>query len=452
MQSLKNIDWSRICKIFFVLLCTTLFLTACGTEEMSLDSGESPEEISTEAHKCWQKTLLQIFYKSLGDIAISVYQIVTAENVMAVMTIAFVLWMAFQILQYVSSTTPESMGEFWTKIIRKAALCLVCGTLASSSANILYTINTFVFPIYITILEYTSEVLKLMGNTPEANAKAIALPGEDGTYGQICETYEYSYNSSGCTISGANVAMSADKFPTEPLDLMGCMTCTVSSRLSVGYTIAYRLFANGGFFGTIIAIFLIAAFAITQINFVFYMVDSIFRLVMMIIIMPFLILFYAFEQTRKWTITGFKIILNSSAIMLCMAILTSMAILAMQNILTNADIGSFGEVEKYNNPGVIPISMLFLGIIILKSCRLAVDMSDSITGGKGGTKFQQQAAAVIGTIGKGMFMLITMGAGKVATFAVEHSRRLKAAAEKVQKARTKMSKAKRAMDRLAGRL
>lgn len=403
---------------------------------------------SEDSTKCWQGELLDLFYKPLSEMSLKVYSQLATSEVISLMMLAFSLWMAFQILRHVSSPSPESMGEFWTKILRKGTLCFACGYLASSPDNVLYVINTFVMPVYITLLELCGNVLDLVNKSPAASAKALLLPGKD----EICEVYNYSMSGSGaCQLPDTSkIQITTSSFPDEPLQMMGCMACAVGSRLDVGYRLAMYAM-SGGFFGFLVGCFLVAAFTITKLGFAMYLVDSIFRLDMMIIVMPFLILFYPFEQTRKWSITGFKIILNSSAIMLCLGVLVSMTILAIQKILVNDTMGEFGDTSIYQNFGVVPISLIFLGFVIIKASGLAVSLSESITGGSGDTKFQKKMAALVGTVAKGLFEAFTMGAGKGVTAVVERSQRLRAAAEKIQKAKAKAQRVQQAIQHLAGR-
>ena len=455
---MKNINFYRLLKMLCIAFGVVFLLVACGNtpganpyQETQMSEEEQAKAQSggftQDSKLCWQGELLGLFYKPLGDMALNVYsQLTSTNNIMNLMMLAFSLWMAFQILRHVSSPTPESMGEFWTKILRKGTLCFACGYLPSSPESILYVLNTFVFPIYLTLLELCGNVLDITAKTPEAAAKSLKLPGSS----EICETYNYSM-SGGCKLPDTgSIGLTTDKFPEEPLNMMGCMACAVGSRLDVGYHVAV-LAMSQGFFGFLVGCFLIAAFFITKMGFAMYLVDSIFRLDMMIIIAPFLILFYPFEQTRKWTVTGFKIILNSSAIMLCLGVLISMTILAMQKILVNPDMGELGSKESYSDFGVIPISLIFLGFVIIKASGVAVSLSESVTGGGGDTKFQKKMAALVGTVAKGLFVALTWGSGKAVTAVIEHSQRLKAIHDKIQKAKKKVEKVQNKMRQLAGR-
>lgn len=476
---MKNINWYKVIKIMFIAFGVVFLLVACSDDSKDAEhatpfsasasggnngtmadaqrggfSGEAQDgsfmtPLKVDEPTCWQGELLEIFYKPLGAMALQVYDVLATEEVISLMMLAFSLWMAFQILRHVSSPTPESMGEFWTKVLRKGTLCFACGYLASSPDNVLYVLNSFVFPIYITLLELCGNVIDIVNTSPEASAKAILFGNSDKA---ICEVYNYSMTGSGsCVLSDtAKIAISKNSFPTEPLKMMSCMACAVGARLDVGYTVA--LYAmSGGMFGFIVGIFLLAAFTITKLGFAMYLVDSIFRLDMMVIVAPFLIMFYPFEQTRKWTVVGFKIILNSSAIMLCLGVLISMTILAMQKVLVNDQIADFGNIDVYKTFGTVPISLIFLGFVVIKASGIAVSLSESVTGGSGDTKFQKKMAALVGTVAKGIFAAVSFGAGKIVTFAVEHSQRLKAAAEKIQKTREKINKVHQKMQHLAGR-
>lgn len=473
MKRIKDINIWNILKVLCIVLCTAVLLSACGDEENARQSkGANEDQVAAsqrfecpstgdgksvmqneqpdaenscngQKHQCIQGSILKIFYESLGDMALTVYGKVTTEDLLSLMVVAFALWMAFQVLRHVSATAPESLGEFWTKVLRKGALCFACGFLASSPTNILYAINNFVFPIYLTILEFAAAVLSLMASGA-ASLREVRV-------GDGVEPVNFGLSDSGCSIpAGTSLQMSESEFPQQPLDLMSCMACAISDQLNAGYTVALRGVFGNGLFPFIVGLFLMAAFLIAKWGFVLYLVDSIFRLVMMIIIMPFLILFYAFEQTRKWTNVGFKVILNSSAIMLCLAILVSMTVFAVNDLLT-ADGNTFGDLEEYQNFGTIPLALIMIGFIIIKATNLAVSLSDSVTGGGGDTKFQQKAAALIGTIAQYSFEALTSGAGKIATIAVKYSARLRALRDKVQKARAAMSKAQQAMSRAAGR-
>ena len=234
------------------------------------------------------------------------------------------------------------------------------------------------------------------------------------------------------------------------MEMMGCMACAVSDRLSIGFDVAIRLFKVGNFTAFCVACFLIICFTIVKFGFVFYLVDSIFRLNIILIILPFLIMAYPFEQIRKWSVSGFKIILSSSAIMLCLGLTISMTILAMQKMLTQKDL-DFGNSALYEKFGSTAMALIFMGFLIIKATGLAVELSSKISGIQTSADFQKKFKALVGTIGKAALNLLTAGAGKVATTIIDHVERLRQLREKYQKAKAKMDKARARLNKLAGR-
>lgn len=435
---MKNITKYSVLKILFIVFCTLFMLCACGMEEgmnvvpTAAQRGESAEQLAEEHRQCWQAGMLRVFYTSIGAETSLIYGALTNENLMGIMMLAFSIWMAYKILSHVSTPVPESMGEFWTSVLQKAFLCILCGILASSKGQVLYALNSFIFPIYITILEFASEILQVLNTqNPDLSVPGLKLVAEDGT--SMCLPFAHSVAENGCKITNAeNIVFTENSgMPDAPLKMMECLVCAVSDRLNIGYNISYGLLQLGSLLSVIVGFILYAAFTIAQFCFALYLIDSIFRLNMVLIIFPFLIMFYPFEQTRKWSITGFKIILNSSVIMLCLVVMVVMAILAIESILlTGRQKGfDFALSSEYEDFGVVPMALIFTAFLVVKVSGLAVSLADRIIHEGGGAGFQKKVAALIGTIGQ-YFLSIGTGAlgsgiNKIIDRAAEHSSKLR---------------------------
>lgn len=440
-----NIKTNSIIKILFIVFCTLFMLSACGsTEGLSLipsadQRGENAEQLSAEHRQCWQAGMLRVFYTSISSQTVIIYDALTKENLMGLMMLAFSIWMAYKILTHVSSPVPESIGEFWTAVLQKAFLCLLCGILASSKGQVLYALNSFIMPIYITILEFASEIMQVLNdNNPDLTIPGISVASADGS-NTLCEQYAHSTAQNGCRITNTqNILFTENSgMPDAPLKMMECLVCAVNDRLNVGYSLAYRLLQMATLLSTIVGIILLAAFVIAQLCFALYLIDSIFRLNMILIIFPFLIIAYPFEQTRRWSITGFKVIINSSVIMLCLVVMVLMAILALENILlTGKQQGfDFALVSAYEDFGVVPMALIFTAFLVVKVSGLAVSLADRVIHEGGDTRFQKKVAALVGTIGQ-YFLSATTGAlgngiNKLIDKAAEHSSKLRTIQNKI---------------------
>ena len=163
-------------------------------------------------------------------------------------------------------------------------------------------------------------------------------------------------------------------------------------------------------------------------------------------------MFYAFNQTRKWSIKGFQIIIHSAAIMLCLTIIVSMCVLAMQKMLTDPNMGmDFGKKAEYENFGVVSMSMLFMGFLIKKASGEAVRLAGKITGYDGDAGLQKKIKQLIAFVAKAIFVIATWGSGKSVTTVLDYFQKLKEAYEKYKKVKEKVQKARDKMQKLAGR-
>ena len=199
-------------------------------------------------------------------------------------------------------------------------------------------------------------------------------------------------------------------FPDGPRTMMNCMICTVNERLTLGFFLSFKVMDAPGFMSLITGLFILICFTIVKLGFIFYLVDSIFRFTMMAIILPILIMSYAFKQTSSWAKNGFLTIINSAALMMFMGIMMSMALLAMEKIITdNSDIFNDNANEMSFSEFSIPFMCIMLvGFLISSSVNLAQQVTDSLVGGNSDSLFQKR----VGTFVMWTLNLITLGAAK----------------------------------------
>lgn len=443
-----------LCKILCIVLCSMFLLSACsdkpGGRLMSeYEQGDNPdhaggniEALNDSQSSCWQASLITLIYGNFNDMALKVFNTLTGEKLMEIMVLAFTVWMAFQILRHVASPTPESMGEFWTKIIRKGALCFVCGLLVSTPDNIFYAINSFVMPIYITFLEFTAQVMQSLGNMSGVQIDHLRFPTFDEDQA-LCEAFVHKTDA--CKFDSAALVVNSSTISDAPAKFMECMACAASDHLNIGTHISYYLFKVATPVAAITGIFLYVCFLIAKLGFIFYILDSLVRFDIMIIITPFLIMFYPFEQTRKWTILGLKIMLSSAGIMMCLGILISMCIYAMVTLLRDPMIyDTIGNPNTFKTFGTTALALIFIGFLVLKASGLAINLTESIVGYAGSTNLQENIAKLVSKVASAIFVIVSAGAGKTVTMVAEHSAKVREMTKKAREVRAKVQ-------RLAGR-
>jgi hypothetical protein len=424
----------QLIKVGLGVLTVVTCLSGCNVDDREITGTESDvaaEDLTQKQRECWQADVLRMFYNVTAEASLKAYPAVTS-GAFPFMMVAFAVWLSVRVLKHVSSVVEESPAEIWTEVGRMAVACLFCGLLASSTSMLLYALNTFIFPIYYTFLELGSRIVALTADETNANISGQPL-------GDECLVYT---NSLICTAPALEKA-TASSFPKGPSQMMECLACSLSDRMQVGFIIANDLFSAKSLTSFVAGCFIYVIFTIVKISFVFYMIDSIFRLCMMVIILPFLILAVPFRATRKWSKLGLQVILNSSANMMCLAIIMTMTILAMQITLqeNNEELGNKGMYMEFS---LVMVSMLLMAFLVLKSCGLAVSMANSLVGGGGDTKFQEKIAKLAAFAGKSLVGLVSAGIGKAMIGVMERVKFL-------SKAKVAASKVSNAMSKLAGR-
>lgn len=413
----KDVNIKQILRVMLVVLFAAFMLTACEQDDsiggrsraaMAAPVGEDPVSEETmknasNAHReCWQTGMIDLLYQNMGKIAMGMYAKIT-DGALPLMMIAFALWTIFRLLKFVGSFTEDSPAEIWNEIVRKLFVCLICGLIASSTTQILWLLNTVIFPIYYAFLELGAAILNSAGDGSNFKAGSTVL-----NFFQEKLTLNEPVMCSAPAIGKASIESLS--FPDGPRTMMNCMICTVNERLTLGFFLSFKVMDAPGFMSLITGLFILICFTIVKLGFIFYLVDSIFRFTMMAIILPILVMSYAFKQTSSWAKNGFLTIINSAALMMFMGIMMSMALLAMEKIITdNSDIFNDNANEMSFSEFSIPFMCIMLvGFLISSSVNLAQQVTDSLVGGNSDSLFQKR----VGTFVMWTLNLITLGAAK----------------------------------------
>lgn len=412
----------RLLGILLLVLSIAFTLSGC-SQEGALDTEKTDEELAAEHRTCWQDKVLVLLYDTMGKAAMGTYSKLT-EGAFALMMVAFAVWLAFTLLAYISSIKEESSGELWNQILAKFVVCFACGTLASSTDGLLWVLNMILFPIYNAFLEFGGAVLTASSGVAENGKQTIQVFGETIEAGR----------SIVCKPEGVATA-SLDGFPTGPRNMMSCLICAVNERLTLGNKLAFEVMRMEGFMVTVIGLIILVTFTIIKVSFVFYLVDTIFRFAMIIVLLPLLIMAYAFPFTKKWVKQGMSTVLNSGAFMMVIAILIAMAIMAVFKVIQNnpETFNPQGEEQKAAfkelNPAVL--SLLLIAFLIKGTLGVAQTITQKLVGGSSEAKFQKKMRAAVMMVGKMILMWLTAGGSK----ALE-------AVQKVKKVRETMDKVK----------
>ena len=408
---LKSVNITRVLRLLVILMLPLFVLTGCNAEtgkaedaRTSIPAGTNTDAIVEEQSQggtaCWQSGMLILLYDHMGKVAMGSYEKIT-KGALPFMMVVFALWLCIRLLKHVSSFTEENIGETWNEIARKFFWCFVCGWLASSTSGLLFVMNDIIFPVYNAFLEFASEMLSSSTN---GKVHSITIFNKTWEVGRpvICK-------------ASALGAASLDSFPESPKEMMSCMVCAMNERMNLGFGLAYKVLQAPGFMATVIGLFILACFTIVKLGFVFYLVDTIFRFTVMIVMLPILIMGYPFEKTKSWLTNGFVTILNSAAFMMFMAVMISIAILAMETVMDKYS-GLFDggpNDMNFKQLSVPFMCLMMIAFLIASSVELAQQVCDALVGGSSKGQFNQIAKSVI--VGTALFVgsLFTAGGAKV---------------------------------------
>ena len=395
----KKLDIYQLGKLLIIILAAVFLLSACSgysTQAVSPSDAQNAEELKSLGESCWQGRVLKTIYNTIGILIMNQFEKLT-EGSMSVMMIGFAVWMAIRLLKFVSSVREDSPAQIWNEIIKKAFICVFCGSLAYSSGTLLYVINIFLFPIYGAFLDFGSQILSL---SPNVARKVIV-------FGEEIEFLSNQGAQISCAITG-EVNADLNGFPSAFSDSMNCMICQVVDRMRMGRGIALLSMSMPGALAFFTGLLLWLIFYVVGFGFVFYLVDSVFRFGMMILMLPIFIMAYAFGPTKKWTKIGFENIMNSAAFMMAFSIIIATVLLALTDLIDkNSNVFNPDNPQLHTqNISVASLCLLLIGFLVFGSMGVSQQLTSSIIGGKTDAKFQQNlkaaAQAVLGVITGGL--------------------------------------------------
>ena len=414
---------------FAALLLFVFMLNACGNDRTMRKMIQDPTTNANASWemmddpKCWQGEIVNEIYSLTGTISMNMYSKL-CEGAMALMMIAFGLWLAFKIAKHVASFTEESPAEFWTEVTQKLFICIVCGLLASSTTNVLFVLNYIIFPIYNALLELGSAMIS------NINRNTINIFGTTWNVPFQTTSMQHTLLCQSGPLANATLE---NGFPVEPLKMMECLTCAVSERLNFGMRLGLMTMIKMPLTGIVAGGILIIVFIIVKLAFVFYLIDAIFRFALMVMILPLLIMSYAFKTTRNWVKIGFFTILNSAGILMMISIIIVMVLLGIHQLLRaystwillglvtglaaisassaaggGGDGGDTGDTALATSDqagglddlGVPFLVLLMMAFLVIGVIKIAKHMADTLIGGGGDANFQKKVAARVMQLAK----------------------------------------------------
>lgn len=343
-----------------------------------------------ESQSCIFCPLFKTIFNAAQSMATKAYSTL-AKSLSNVMLIGFALYIAFMVLKQVSAFTKQDAPKMITELLQQIFKVLVAFYMLKN-ANIVY--GYIVGPMLKAGFEFGSSLLF---------AKA------DG-YLASCNTAEAIKNVSGGVM------------PTYIFTNLDCFIRAVQAEVARPQAIGSTLMCvarNAGkenlgpinnvlwdfsmmFQGLIIWVM----GWLISLAFAFYLIDATVQLGIVGALMPFLIAAWPFKITKKYTMAGWNILMNTFFVYVFMGLVVSINVELLGQALTGSK-GGFAAIEQaINANGVTKLKELldigFSGFLILIACCIF------------GFKLTGQASSLAGTMGHGGTTNIAPGIGGMA--------------------------------------
>lgn len=375
-------------------------LVACDAESQKTCE-ENEKELSDE--DCLGCQIFKTMFEAVNQYYKQM-QTMFSEGAKSFMMVAFAIWLALRLLKYVSSVTENNMGEVWNEIIRKAFLCVLCTLIVSSTATLNAFVNTFIMPIYMAFLELGVKILGA-STSSEVSSGTLQLFGEQVAVGNTvfsCSAFN-------------NIEFKEEGLPEALLNTIKCMLEYLRDNLSLGGKIGMKAMSHSfGFIGGVLGLCLFCCFLIVKICFVFYLVDSMFKLGIILFMLPIFVMAFAFGPTKAWATKAFSYIISTAAFLMCFSVIVALSVRAMIELIRgNEAIFNQGEMA-FEDLSVGFMMLMLIGFLITGSSGVASQLTNSWVGGSVSSNFQKKLKGMVQgaaqTLWKGVTALATFGA------------------------------------------
>lgn len=330
----------------------------------------------SEAKSCLFCPLFDVIYKAVNTAATAAYSKL-AKPMSTLVAIGLAIWIAFMVLQNVSSMTKQDAPKFLTDLFRNSFKVIIIFFMLRYSFLVYeYIIGPLLktgFEFGISFLNKTGPLKNCSLDTSGGNIKGV-MPS-------------YLYSNLMCFIKGVQMELAASQA------IGSSLMCVAQNQALGNLGPIARVMPD---FSMLIqgALIYIISF-ILSLAFGFYLIDATVQLGIFGMLLPFLLLCYPFKVTNGYFQTGVKVFMNSWFVYVFMGLVVNISLQLIGQGLTGGR-GGFGEVEAAINGNNIAklqelLNIGFSGFLILVACCIfgikimmqTESLADKFSGGLG---------------------------------------------------------------------
>lgn len=402
--SKRVIFWGLI--VFLLLLAVSPAYAELRAEDCK------PLDQITDYDDCWTCSIFLIFFDASNSLAAHVGAVLEGPAKQA-LAVLLGVWLAFQTAVFLGQTGSEpDLAEFVTKV--GGMLFRACFAIVFLSAGSSFIFEYFVNPVITSAANLSTS---LVTEATECSGEASLIPAPAGTLPMSAEVR----SSLDCMTGGLGAGLRHAQKMALSLRCAAPYYYDLPFGLKLPNPIMWLWgCALGAMFWAISLVFPMT------------LMDAIFRIGLMVGMVPLFILAWVFPSTRHFAKTGWDIIFHSCLLFVVMALVMNMAVAMINNSISQISgnflslMNSGAYMDAYDdladNVGFtslfIVLAVCFFGILITPK---AEEMTTQIAGGEFPPSCGMQALHytldMIITLVLLILTILTMGAGGIAILA-----------------------------------
>lgn len=317
-------------------------------------------------NKCWPCDVTSVIIGGIQKMVLASYDVINNGAKMLLGAI-YLLWLAITILISFAKFGFEKFAEFFTKILNQTIVVLIVAALLHAPLVQFYRM---------TVSPFITYSAGLAMKFSEIGSDAMG----DGLFNKIIKSIGISASSKCSYCSSMKSAIGKEVSTGEFMDSASirgilCITCSTYRQLapmvSLGQTMIclgrttpetfgsipflnqFAQFSTPNISLTLMGFLLVILFSVLIFLVGYFIMASVFRLGLVLVLMPLFLVAFAFKISRPYATRAWGVIVYAMGTILIVSLTCTMLMMGFSALLPEATIGGFIELFFSSNPSMV---------------------------------------------------------------------------------------------------
>ncbi len=257
-------------RVFLYGLLFSIVLTLLTTGDALISRKTMDNIVGVVLKQCYICPIIDLVIDAMATAVDNIYSKVSS-GLVAMLSVLYALWIAMFVMGQISVFKQKSTPEFFENFIRKTILVIVVAIILSSASGLNYVLQMVVFPLINSFMQFGLLILNQSGADVSCSIPSDAFNSLSSVFSELSATIK-------------------------------CLVEALHKSIAPGIVLGGKMLSTDSmsFWGRFIGLFLFVFFIILDMLFPLQIFDSLFRLAIMLMLLPVAIMFAAFELTRNY--------------------------------------------------------------------------------------------------------------------------------------------------------